>query len=332
MRCKTLVDRFHALSIIALILGASGLVIGGFSVINFQIIEGPEGPQGPLGQDGLNGRDGLDGLDGQNGTDGRDGLDGQNGMDGLNGTDGRDAPGGIIIGILDPDYGETLSGNVTIRAIIFGSENYTLSILRNGTEIGTSLPMEWNSLTVIDGWWNITIVATDLTFNNISSDEVIVNVRNFDITYINVMPLLVIPVGTEVYFDSERGVVHNPNSSTNYYYCFYKFIIPDNYVTTENIILHLVWGYLWSGPIIDYRLIFGYSSDGNSPTNPPPVTSSWTGAGQSSRNFETLTLDFLNPGNLVWIKVYLEEQSHTGVPSGLFPVFCYGVWLEVPVE
>ncbi|MHA2330300.1 MAG: hypothetical protein ACXACR_17405, partial [Candidatus Hodarchaeales archaeon] len=74
-------------------------------IATIELIPGPPGPAGPVGPQGLPGKDG---------------------------TDGRDASGGIIVGILDPDYGETLSGNVTIRAIIFGSEDYTLSILRNG--------------------------------------------------------------------------------------------------------------------------------------------------------------------------------------------------------
>lgn len=51
--------------IIAIILGAAGLGIGTFSVINFQIVESPEGPEGPPGQDGLDGTDGINGTDGQ---------------------------------------------------------------------------------------------------------------------------------------------------------------------------------------------------------------------------------------------------------------------------
>lgn len=136
--------------IIAIIIGASGLGLGVFSIVNFQVVEGPEGPPGEDGQDGIDGTEGVDAL------------------------------GGLVIGILDPDYGEIMSGNVTIRALIYGSINYTISILRNGTEIGTSLPMMWNTNTITDGRWNITIIATDIGTNNQSQDEVMVYIRNVE--------------------------------------------------------------------------------------------------------------------------------------------------------
>jgi len=59
--------------IIAIIIGASGLGLGAFSVVNFQVVEGPQGDDGQDGQDGINGTDGLDGI---NGTDGIDGVNG----------------------------------------------------------------------------------------------------------------------------------------------------------------------------------------------------------------------------------------------------------------
>ena len=124
--------------IAAMIIGASGLGLGIFSVVNFQVVEGPQG---------------------------------------------KDAPGGLVVGILDPDYGETLFGNIIIRAIIYGIESYTLSIQLNGTEIGTSLPMVWDTETVTDGLWNITVIVTDTLTNNISSDEVLVFVKNIQIEY-----------------------------------------------------------------------------------------------------------------------------------------------------
>ncbi|MHA1193098.1 MAG: hypothetical protein ACTSP9_12515 [Promethearchaeota archaeon] len=49
-------NKISLFSIIALIIGAFGLGVGVFSVVNFQVLEGPPG------QDGL---DGLDGVDGQ---------------------------------------------------------------------------------------------------------------------------------------------------------------------------------------------------------------------------------------------------------------------------
>jgi len=125
--------------IIAIIIGASGLGLGAFSFVNFQVVEGPQG---------------------------------------LPGEDGEDAPGGIIIGIMDPDEGETISGNIVIRAMIAGSEDYTISILRNGTEIGTALPMTWNTTLVADGWWNITVIAKEISTNIQNSDSVFVYVDN----------------------------------------------------------------------------------------------------------------------------------------------------------
>jgi len=47
-------NRSSLISIIALIIGASGLGLGAFSVVNFQVVEGPPG------QDGLDGVDGVD--------------------------------------------------------------------------------------------------------------------------------------------------------------------------------------------------------------------------------------------------------------------------------
>jgi len=57
--------------IIAIIIGASGLGLGAFSIVNFQVVEGPPGG------------------------------DGQDGTDGVDGTDGQDAPIGLAVGILD---------------------------------------------------------------------------------------------------------------------------------------------------------------------------------------------------------------------------------------
>jgi hypothetical protein len=275
-------------------------------IATIELTPGPEGPQGPTGPAGPEGSQGLPGEDG---------------------TDGQDAPGGIIVGILDPDYGETLSGNVTIRAIIFGSEDYTLSILRNGTEIGTTLPMEWNSLTVDDGWWNITIVATDMATNDLNSDEVIVNVKNFDITYLIINPNLIVPGNVLVFFNFPlEGIVHSPNSFTNRESCIYRFVIPNNYDTEEDITFHIVWGA--SIPMsIDYRITFSYTTDGNSPVRFYDVISSWTSPGQRRRNFESFTRKDSNlSGNLVMLEISMEDQNNLD-----FAV-CYGVWLEVPVK
>ncbi|MFW9856802.1 MAG: hypothetical protein ACFFFG_17265 [Candidatus Thorarchaeota archaeon] len=309
-------DRFNVISIIAVILGASGMALGAIYVVNFQVIEGPPGPQGLQGTQGVNG------------------IDGQNGIDGLNGTDGRDAPGSIIVGILDPDHGDTVSGDVTIRALIFGSENYSLSILLNGTEIGTSLPMVWNSLTVADGWWNLTVVARDLTTNNITSDEVVGYVNNFGFTYVDVFPYIIIPNNgftsgsTNVNFGGSAGnIVHGSTSMTSGAFCYYRFVVPDSYITTENIIFHLVWAYSGLNPTIDYFIGFSYDTDGNPDTPFAAGQSSWTGAGQNRRNFEILGVQNINlPGALLTAEVHMEDQTGARYTS------CFGVWLEVPIR
>ena len=152
-------NRSSLFGIIAIIIGASGLGLGAISVINFHILEGPEGPQGLPGEDG------------------------QDGMDGIDGTDGQDAPGEILAAILEPDNGEIVTGRKLIRILVSGSENYSISILRNGTEIGTSLQLVWDTSTISDGWWNITVIATDTQMSTVSSDVVIVCVKNSLIEY-----------------------------------------------------------------------------------------------------------------------------------------------------
>lgn len=151
-------NRSSLFGIIALIIGASGLGLGAYSVVNFQVVEGPQGPPG---------------------QDGQDGLDGIDGFDGINGTDGQDAPGGLVVGILDPDDGETIFGEVTIRALIYGSENYTISVKLNGSlEIGTTLPLIWDTSTVTEGYWNLSIWITDNPSNNMTTDSIIVLIKD----------------------------------------------------------------------------------------------------------------------------------------------------------
>jgi len=134
--------------IIAIIVGASGLGLGAFSVVNFQLVEGPQG------------------------------IPGDDGQEGVDGMDGEDAPGGIIVGILDPDQDETISGNITIRALVAGSESYTVVVLINSSLNATYLPYEWNTTTVADGWWNVTVIVTDIITGNMGQDTVLVVVQN----------------------------------------------------------------------------------------------------------------------------------------------------------
>jgi len=136
------------LIILTLLIGASGLGLGVYS----SFIQQP-----------------LQGLPGQ---------DGVNGVDGVDGKDGADAPGSIVVGILDPDQNDLLSGIVEIKALIAGSDGYSISVLRNGTEIGTDIPVEWDTTLISDGWWNITVKATDTLSGNKTQDQVIVYVSN----------------------------------------------------------------------------------------------------------------------------------------------------------
>ena len=59
-----------AFFIIALVIGAAGIGMGAYSIIRYEVIEGPQGLQGDPGLDG------IDGIDGDDGTDGDDGVDG----------------------------------------------------------------------------------------------------------------------------------------------------------------------------------------------------------------------------------------------------------------
>jgi len=68
--CEMMVENKSTIfGIIALIIGATGLGLGAFSVISLQAIEGKQGLPGEDGQDGIDGIDGIDGTDGINGTD-----------------------------------------------------------------------------------------------------------------------------------------------------------------------------------------------------------------------------------------------------------------------
>ncbi len=57
-----------ALIIISLVVGATGVGLGAYSIIKYEVIQGPAGPQGLPGEPGSDGADGVDGIDGINGT------------------------------------------------------------------------------------------------------------------------------------------------------------------------------------------------------------------------------------------------------------------------
>lgn len=113
-----------------------------FSIVNFQLVEGPEGP---LGEDG---------------------------QDGIDGTDGQDAPGGLIVGILDPDQGDVVWGEIVIRALVYGSNNYSVYVKVNQTVIGTQLPTFWNTSLEVEGWYNLTVIIMDNETKLTASDIV----------------------------------------------------------------------------------------------------------------------------------------------------------------
>ncbi len=133
--------------IIAIIIGASGLGLGAFSIVNFQVVEGPPGG------------------------------------DGQDGTDGQDAPIGLVVGILDPDQDDTVWGEIVIRALVYGSNNYSVSVKANQTEIGTQLPTFWDTSLEVEGWYNLTVIITDYETKETAFDEVWLKVENPVKTY-----------------------------------------------------------------------------------------------------------------------------------------------------
>ena len=133
-------NKMSAIAMIAVILGAAGLGAGAYSVISVQT----------------------------GAIEGDDGDDGDTGAIGTKGDEGQDAPGGIVVGLMDPDDGETVSGNVTIRAMVSGSEDYNIKVYVNGTLNTTYVPFEWNTTKLSDGWWNVTVIATDVATNDVS--------------------------------------------------------------------------------------------------------------------------------------------------------------------
>ena len=143
-------------AILAMFLAIASLGFGGISYLNPQ-----EGTTGTPGEDGIDGIDGIDGLNGTDGIDGIDGLNGTDGTDGTNGLDGEDLTGSIVVGILNPSNEQILKGDVTVKALIFGSESFSIEILIKGTVNGTNLPYTLDTSDWEDGNWNLTIKITD---------------------------------------------------------------------------------------------------------------------------------------------------------------------------
>ncbi|MFX1254973.1 MAG: collagen-like protein [Promethearchaeota archaeon] len=186
-------NRSMVVGIIAIILSASALWLGGYSMM----IQGPQGPQGAPGAPGKDGADGVDGLDGLN------------------------ASGGFVVKILDPDDQETISGNVIIRTLIYGSENYTITIFRNGTEIGNSLSIVWNTSSISDGWWNLTVTAYDKISGIPSQDQVLVFVENSPSYWF---------ITSETY---SHSVTNTSWEDSEFVLYFYSYRIADYYIRFE---------------------------------------------------------------------------------------------------
>jgi parallel beta-helix repeat protein len=146
--------------IMAMIIAMGGLGLGGISYFYPQ-----EGQEGVAGIDGTDGIDGIDGIDGMNGTDG---------------IEGQDLTGSIAVGVLDPDHEDTIKGDIVVRGLVFGTDNYSVAIVINGSVNGTELPFLWETGDWDDGLWNLTIVITDLDTNEIANDSVLVSIRNYD--------------------------------------------------------------------------------------------------------------------------------------------------------
>ena len=88
------------------------------------------------------------------------------------------APEDISVHVINPDGGEIVSGQVSIEAIVIGSDSYSISMLRNGTSIGSILPLVWDTAAISDGWWNITVIIQDDSSAKVAEHEVIVFVLN----------------------------------------------------------------------------------------------------------------------------------------------------------
>ena len=138
--------------------------------------------------------------------------------------------------------------------MIAGSEAYTVSILRNGTEIGTTLPMKWNTTLVPDGWWNITVIVMDVLTQDQSSDHLLVYVDNN-------------PTMTRVYLqdsiDLSDGYYNLNFDATSYdpENCFN--LITDRYYVPKDgyyLIISQITAIVLDGELINLRIVNSTSS------------------------------------------------------------------------
>jgi hypothetical protein len=136
-----------ALTLLGVIIGASGLGFGAYSTMQVQT-------------------GAIKGDDGDDGSAGREGIDGE------------DAPGGIVVGIIDPDHHDIVWGEIEIRALVYGSSNYSVSVKANQTEIGTRLPTLWDTALEVEGWYNLTVMIMDNETKEMASDIVWIRINN----------------------------------------------------------------------------------------------------------------------------------------------------------
>ncbi len=82
------------------------------------------------------------------------------------------------VAILNPSTGDVIAGTTTIRAMVSAAEgdDYTVKVLRNGTQIGTTLPFGWDTTSGADGPYNLTVIITGK--HGTATDQVIVEVLN----------------------------------------------------------------------------------------------------------------------------------------------------------
>ena len=174
-------NKSSIVGIIAIILGAAGLGIGTFSVINFQTVEGP---QGPPGQDGNDGTDGIDGTDGQDAPTYANVYYCSSGVEIQNAIDSIGAGSGKIIITQDITLTDTIDidkgGNVVIEGLYaitvdLGGERTGLNITNTSYCLIRDFKINGSDIIVTN---NVSILINEINDNRIK-------IENVEITSIN---------------------------------------------------------------------------------------------------------------------------------------------------
>lgn len=179
-------DRKNLLfGIVVLVIGASGLGLGTYSVVNFQKVEGPPG------------------------QDGQDII-------------------GLQVGILDPDQYEIVSGLVEVRILLWNSSRCSINVFVNGSLNATSVPWVWDTTKASDGWYNISVRATDAE-SNVAQDKIMVYVLNNP----NITPRARVYVGDD--YEAQGQTTGLINFDTKNYDTTNDFnLTSDSYIVPEN--------------------------------------------------------------------------------------------------